>query len=72
MATRCESEYVSLEESDRAVAERRVAGAIEIVLDRRDRILGVSILAPSPREKMIGLVVPSPSSAGCRFGRSPS
>ncbi|WP_428665576.1 dihydrolipoyl dehydrogenase family protein [Reyranella sp.] len=47
-------EYVSLEENDRAVAERRVAGAIKIVLGRRDRILGVSILAPAAGE-MIGL-----------------
>jgi pyruvate/2-oxoglutarate dehydrogenase complex dihydrolipoamide dehydrogenase (E3) component len=47
-------EYVPLAESDRAVAERRVAGAIKIVLDRRDRILGVSILAPAAGE-MIGL-----------------
>ena len=47
-------EYVSLEENDRAIAERRVAGAIKIVLGRRDRILGVSILAPAAGE-MIGL-----------------
>jgi pyruvate/2-oxoglutarate dehydrogenase complex dihydrolipoamide dehydrogenase (E3) component len=47
-------ERVSLEENDRAVAERRVAGAIKIVLGRRDRILGVSILAPAAGE-IIGL-----------------
>jgi pyruvate/2-oxoglutarate dehydrogenase complex dihydrolipoamide dehydrogenase (E3) component len=47
-------ERVSLEENDRAVAERRIAGSIKIVLGRRDRILGVSILAPAAGE-MIGL-----------------
>ncbi|MCW5734275.1 MAG: FAD-dependent oxidoreductase [Enhydrobacter sp.] len=47
-------ESVSLEENDRAIAERRVDGAIKIVLGRRDRILGVSILAPAAGE-MIGL-----------------
>ena len=47
-------ELVSLAENDRAIAEHRTAGSIKIVLGRRDRILGVSILAPAAGE-MIGL-----------------
>ena len=47
-------ERVSLEENDRAVTEHRTAGSIKIVLGRRDRILGVSILAPAAGE-MAGL-----------------
>lgn len=47
-------EVTSLADNDRAVAERRVAGAMKIVLGKRDVILGVSILAPAAGE-MIGL-----------------
>jgi pyruvate/2-oxoglutarate dehydrogenase complex dihydrolipoamide dehydrogenase (E3) component len=43
-----------LAENDRAITEHRTAGAIKIVLGRRGRILGVSILAPGAGE-MIGL-----------------
>ena len=47
-------ELASLEENDRAIAEHRAAGAMKIVLGRRGRVLGASILAPAAGE-MIGL-----------------
>jgi pyruvate/2-oxoglutarate dehydrogenase complex dihydrolipoamide dehydrogenase (E3) component len=47
-------EFVSLAENDRAVAEHRAAGAMKIVVGRRGRILGASILAPAAGE-LIGL-----------------
>ncbi len=43
-----------LAENDRAQAERRTEGLIKLVLGRRGRILGVSIVAPNAGE-MIGL-----------------
>lgn len=48
------SELMSLAENDRAIAEHRAAGAMKIVVGRRGRILGASILAPAAGE-MIGL-----------------
>jgi pyruvate/2-oxoglutarate dehydrogenase complex dihydrolipoamide dehydrogenase (E3) component len=45
---------VALRDNDRAVAERRVAGSIKVIVGARGRILGVSILAPAAGE-MIGL-----------------
>lgn len=47
-------EMVPLAENDRAVAEHHTAGAMKIVVGRRGRILGASILAPAAGE-MIGL-----------------
>ena len=45
---------VPLSRNDRAVAERRTAGALKVVVGRGGRILGASILAPAAGE-MIGL-----------------
>ncbi len=45
---------VPLARNDRAVAERRPAGSLKVVVGRGSRILGASILAPSAGE-IIGL-----------------
>ena len=45
---------VPLARNDRAVAERRTAGALKVIVGRGGRLLGASILAPAAGE-MIGL-----------------
>ena len=70
MATRCGCERVALRSNDRAVAERRTAGSIKVVVGARGRILGASILAPSAGE-MIGLWCLA-IKRSCRCGRSPT